>query len=182
MLLLSLMIVGCIGRIAGVPRNSGRDARSVADDAPKGESVNKKKAEQLGSSGQKRKGNTKKSPKDGTHTSAILSRKRLGVWDKGSVPDDDMVIRAAIAKAKSLGPVSKMKVCYRHEDDEWWIFLYHDIGTMIDVKQFVWSMESEKLRPFLVVKRVSKTKLEKKLQEEEPDSSCQILSLRTNSR
>ena len=75
--------------------------------------------------------------------------------------DEDQQVKAAARDlAKNMGGIQKIKVCYVEKDDEWWATLYEDIGTVIDVKQFVWNRESEKFDPFLILKRISKSKLD----------------------
>lgn len=112
-------------------------------------------------------------------TLKIASREHLSKRDDKLVPNNDDLVKLAIAKAASMGSVKTMKICYRQEFDEWWISLYRDVGTLYDVKRFIWSLESQELRPFLAIKRVSKTRLKDDLGKTEPGRWCEIITLST---
>jgi len=97
---------------------------------------------------------------------------------KTEVQDEEHQIKtAAYELAKSVGAIEKMKLCYVPKDDEWWATFYVDIGSIFDVKQFIWSRESEKFEPFLVLKRISKSKLASELKQDEPERKCTVLAL-----
>ncbi len=97
---------------------------------------------------------------------------------KFEAQDEEHQIRAAAHElAKTIGSVEKMKLCYVTKDDEWWATFYVDIGSIIDVKQFIWNRESEKFEPFLVLKRISKSKLTSELKQNSPEQKCTILAL-----
>jgi hypothetical protein len=96
---------------------------------------------------------------------------------KASYHDEGPQVKAAAWElVKSIGEVEKMKVCYVTKDDEWWVTFYQDIGPVIDVKQYIWNRNLERLEPFLVLKRVSKAKLADELKREEPGRRCDIIS------
>ena len=69
----------------------------------------------------------------------------------------------------------KMKLCHDQKADEWWLTLYRELSTAIDVKQYVWSWEREEFAPFLVVKRISKSRLMEDLRKNEPGRTCKEL-------
>lgn len=83
---------------------------------------------------------------------------------------------AAHELAKKHRPVRKMQLCHVAKDDEWWLFLYKDIGPVIDVRHFIWNWEKEKFAPFLVVKRIPKSKLSSHLNKKVPGRKCKILA------
>jgi hypothetical protein len=97
---------------------------------------------------------------------------------KFEAQDEEHQIKAAAhVLAKTIGVVEKMKLCYVTQDDEWWATFYVDIGSILDVKQFIWNRESEKFEPFLVVKRLSKSKLASDLKQSQPGRKCAVLTL-----
>ena len=77
--------------------------------------------------------------------------------------------------AKRIGSIDKIKMCYVDKDDEWWATFYEDIGSVIDVRQFIWNRESQRFEPFLVLRRISKSKLAAELNRNEKGRSCIIL-------
>ena len=77
--------------------------------------------------------------------------------------------------AKRIGPIERIKMCYVDEDDEWWATFYQDIGSVIDVRQFIWNRESQKFEPFLVLKRISKSKLAAELNRKEKGRHCAVV-------
>ncbi len=89
--------------------------------------------------------------------------------------EDQKVKNAAFEMARSIPSVTKIQVCYALEDDEWWVILYDDLGSAIDVKQFVWNREQELLEPFLVINRIPRGSLDLHLTRRTPDRACQIL-------
>jgi len=92
--------------------------------------------------------------------------------------DEDQQVRtAALELSRSIGPVQKIKLCYVTKDEEWWATFYEDIGPVIDVKQFIWNRDSERFEPFLVLKRIPKSKLTAELKREERDRTCTVIPL-----
>jgi hypothetical protein len=91
--------------------------------------------------------------------------------------EDQKIKESAFEVAKGYPNVSKIKICYAVKDDEWWVTLYDDIGAAIDLKQFTWNRELEKLEPFLVLKRIPSNRLQAQLSEEEPGRACEILTV-----
>jgi hypothetical protein len=92
--------------------------------------------------------------------------------------DEDQQVRtAALELSRALGPIQKIKICYVSKDDEWWASFYQDIGPVIDLKQFIWNRESEKFEPFLVLKRIPKSRLAAELKREDRGQTCTIIPL-----
>jgi hypothetical protein len=89
--------------------------------------------------------------------------------------EDQKVKAAAQEMAKSFPAVRKIQVCYQIEADEWWVALCDDMGPEIDMKQFTWNREQEKLEPFLVVKRIPASRLETHLATKRPGMACETL-------
>lgn len=82
---------------------------------------------------------------------------------------------AAIKKATGIPTVLKIKVSYAVDSDEWWVILYDDRGPLIDLKQYVWNRETQKLEPFLVLRQIAKSQLERHLTEKLPGRVSHIL-------
>lgn len=89
--------------------------------------------------------------------------------------EDQKVRNAAVVMAKASPEVKKIKICYAVKQHEWWVILYEQGQGFFELKQYVWNKESEKLDPFLVVKRIPAARLQQHLTEEEPGKACEIL-------
>ena len=87
----------------------------------------------------------------------------------------DEVRQAALDVAKNIDTIKKIRICHHKTEDEWWVTLYDDIGPLIDLKQYVWDRDSEKLTPFLVLKRISKARFELQLISKDPDKTCEVM-------
>lgn len=108
----------------------------------------------------------------------VVSRRLIGKQPRKPAPKEERLLGAAVEAAKELIAVEKMKLCYKSKEDEWWVSIYVDIGNRIDVRQFIWNRELEKLEPFLVLKRISKSKLPSELDKAESGSICEVVTLR----
>lgn len=106
---------------------------------------------------------------------------KFGERTEKKKPEDmaSQVKAAALDLSKSLGNIKKAKVCYATKDKEWWAVFYQDIESAIDVRQFFWNPDTEKLEPFLVLKRIPRDKLDPELKKDEPGKSCTVLTLPT---
>jgi len=91
------------------------------------------------------------------------------------INDFDRVRAAAFDMAKNIDTIKKIRICHVESADEWWVTLYDDIGPMIDLKQYVWDPDSETLTPFLVLKRIAKSRLDHYLTLKEQDKTCQTM-------
>ena len=91
--------------------------------------------------------------------------------------EDEKVKRAAVNMAKSFRRARKVKVCYVVDDDEWWVTIYDDLGSSIDLKQYVWDREKEALEPFLVLKRIPRGRMEKHAGEKRPGQACEVINM-----
>ena len=91
------------------------------------------------------------------------------------VPESVKVKNAALEMGKNMSSVEKIKICHDGSADEWWVIFYDDIGAMIDLKQYVWEVESESLTPFLVLKRIPRSRLETHLNMSEPERKCEVI-------
>lgn len=114
---------------------------------------------------EKQKGSAPSAPKDATH------KRKMG-------PDAALKKRLeseATELAKNIGSVRKVKLCYDKKTDEWWLTLYKELSTAMDVKQFFWSWEREEFTPFLVIKRISKGKLMDDLKKNGSGRTCSEL-------
>ena len=85
--------------------------------------------------------------------------------------------RAAVTMAKSFPRARKVKVCYVVDDDEWWVTIYDDLGSSIDLKQYVWDREKEALEPFLVLKRIPRSRMEAHAGEKRPGQACEVIDI-----
>ncbi len=77
--------------------------------------------------------------------------------------------------AKNIDTIKKIRICHVENEDEWWVTLFDDIGSVIDLKQYVWDRDSETLRPFLIQKRISKARFESQLTSTSPDRTCEVM-------
>ncbi len=91
--------------------------------------------------------------------------------------EDQKVKRAALRIAENLSAVKKMKICYAIDKDEWWVVLYDEVGPSIDLKQFIWNREEERLEPFLVLKRIPSSQLETHLTKRRPGRACEVVDV-----
>jgi hypothetical protein len=89
--------------------------------------------------------------------------------------EDQRVKQAAFKLAKESAGVKKGKICYSVKNDEWWVVLYEDAGTVYDVRQYTWDRSQEKLERFLVPKRIGKNRLEEELSLRETDKACEAV-------
>ena len=89
--------------------------------------------------------------------------------------ESQKVKAAAIKKAKTIPTVIKIKVWYAADSDEWWVTLYDDRGTLIDLKQFTWNREKLELEPYLVLKQIPRSQLEQHLTRQIPGRAFEIL-------
>jgi hypothetical protein len=92
-----------------------------------------------------------------------------------NITDFDRVKEAALDMAKNMATIKKIKICHVKSADEWWVTLFDDIGPMIDLKQYVWDPDSETLTPFLVLKKIAKSRLDHYLTLKEQDKTCQTM-------
>jgi hypothetical protein len=88
----------------------------------------------------------------------------------------DQVRDAAIKLAKSMKSIQGMKICHAREEDEWWVTIFDDLGGVLDIKQYTWNPESESFTPFLVMKRIPRSKLDAHLSTEDPGRSCRVIA------
>jgi hypothetical protein len=89
--------------------------------------------------------------------------------------EDQKVRDAAVVIAKASPEVQKIKICYAVKQHEWWVILYERGQGFFELKQYIWNKETEKLEPYLVLKRIPATRLQQHLTEEEPGKACEIL-------
>jgi hypothetical protein len=89
--------------------------------------------------------------------------------------EESQVQAAARELARRIGSIDGIKMCYVDNDDEWWATFYEDIGTVIDVRQFIWNRGSQRFEPFLVLKRISKRKLAAELNRKDKGRRCSVL-------
>lgn len=89
---------------------------------------------------------------------------------------EDQKVRAAAEKlAQAVPNVKGIKLCYTVKNGEWWVTLYEDIGTLLNLRQFVWDREQERFQPHLVQQRIAKNALERHLAESDLDQACETL-------
>lgn len=91
--------------------------------------------------------------------------------------EDQKVREAAVEMAKASPEVKKIKICYAVKEHEWWVVLYERGEGYFELKQFIWNKESERLEPYLVVKRIPAARLQQHLTEEEPGKACEVMEL-----
>jgi hypothetical protein len=89
--------------------------------------------------------------------------------------EDQKVRKAALDLAEGNPSVKKIKICYAVKEDEWWVTLYEFSGGLVELKQFTWNREQDKLESFLVLKRIAIGRLEEHLNSEEPGKACESI-------
>jgi hypothetical protein len=105
----------------------------------------------------------------------VQQRMRLSRRAQEARWEDSKVKNAAKEIATGLPSVKKIQVCYAVDSDEWWVSLYDDVGTDIDIRQFIWNREQETLEPFLVLNRIPKTRLNAHISRKTRDRACETL-------
>ncbi len=91
------------------------------------------------------------------------------------IPEIVKVKNAALDMGKNMSSVENIKVCLVKSTNEYWVTFYDDIGPLIDIKQYIWEAESETLTPFLVLKRIPKSRLDTHLTTTESDRECEVI-------
>jgi hypothetical protein len=101
-------------------------------------------------------------------------KKKKSASQKASSEDklQEKLRRDSYELARDLGAVVAMKLCHDKKTGEWWLTLYRDTETAIDVRQFIWSLDKDEFTPFLVVKRIPKEKLTDHLKGKEQGRTC----------
>jgi hypothetical protein len=89
--------------------------------------------------------------------------------------EDDKVKGLARDMARRFPNVRKAKVCYDAKDDEWWVILYEDNDSFLELKQYIWNRDEDLMEPFLVQRRVPKSKLEEELASSPRERACEVL-------
>lgn len=101
---------------------------------------------------------------------------------KGGQWEDQKVTGLALEEAKGIPSVQAGKVCYDTEYDEWSVILYDDTGPILDLKQYIWNRDSERLEPFLVKKEIPPSRLKSHLNQKERGKLCKPLPLKATSQ
>lgn len=94
--------------------------------------------------------------------------------------EDQKVRVAALREARAIPTVRKVKICYRTEMSEWWVNLYDDVGSEIDIKTFIWNPDEEKLERYLVLNTIPKSRLRIELAKQGHDDACELLDPNAN--
>ncbi len=89
--------------------------------------------------------------------------------------EEQEVRSAALKLAQTCESLIHIKICYIIADDEWWVSLYDDMGPQVDLRSFIWDRDNQRLRPFLVLTRIPKNKLEQHVYASGEDRSCFLL-------
>ena len=104
-----------------------------------------------------------------------LRQKTKVTGKRNKISEVEEIKQAALNIAKNIDTIAKIRICHVENEDEWWVTLYDDIGPVIDLKQYVWDRDSETLRPFLVLKRISQARFQAQLTAKEPDRRCEVI-------
>lgn len=89
--------------------------------------------------------------------------------------EDQQVKKAALEMAKAFASVVKIRICHAVDGDQWWVTLYDDTGTAIDLKQYTWNRQSEKLDPYLVLKRIPRSQLYADIARKKQGTACEVI-------
>jgi hypothetical protein len=91
--------------------------------------------------------------------------------------EDEKIKTLALDVAQNSPAVVRLKACYYVKHDEWWVIAYEDTGGPIELKQYIWNRDQERLEPFLVLKTIARDRLEEHLNSSEPDRACEVIPL-----
>lgn len=94
-----------------------------------------------------------------------------------SLTPEERIEQESLRLAKEHGPLDSAQLCYIKKDQEWWLVLYKDIGSAIDIKRWYWNWEKEEFAPFLVLDRIPRSKMEEQLTKKERGRTCRTLPL-----
>lgn len=90
--------------------------------------------------------------------------------------EEEKAKHLAVELARANADVRKVKVCHDKKNDEWWLVLYEDAGEHFRLRQYTWSIAQDQPEEFLIIKRISRNKLESHLTSSEQDRVCQIVA------
>lgn len=89
-----------------------------------------------------------------------------------NLTDEQKVKNAAVELIKGMESPKKYLICHDEIQDEWSLTVFDDIGHVLDVKQFFWNAESDKMEPFLVLTRIPKGRLKYELSRRSTGKNC----------
>ncbi len=101
--------------------------------------------------------------------------KKKGQTSSAPLTEEEEVRHAAIELAKDMTSTQKIKLCLSEAENEWWAIFYDDIGNLIDIKQYIWNRDSASFSPFLVLKRIPKSRLSAHLSAHNQFKKCQVI-------
>jgi hypothetical protein len=96
--------------------------------------------------------------------------------------EEEKVLNVATETVSSVASPIKYTVCYDQEKTEWWLTIYDDIGYAFDVKKFFWNPELEKFEPFLVLTKISKSRLNDELSKKSDTKKCSVHDVKSPDR
>ena len=192
------LVIGCRASdkalVKPADKAAGETQINKKDSSPKNSAAEKSNESEAGNSSKSGAQIHEQSKKDTPSTETRSSKPASGEQDisarskgtksheearGGSAKSDkklsepELIKRASLEIAKGIETVKKIRICHAKNQDEWWVTIYDDLGPVIDVKQYVWDRDTETLKPFLVLKRISKNKLEAELSSKVPDRTCE---------
>jgi hypothetical protein len=86
------------------------------------------------------------------------------------------VKKATLDMPKNIYTSKKMQIWHTEPSDEWSATLLDEIGTMMDLKQYVWEPDSETLTPFLTLEMIAKWRLDHHFALKKQDKTCQTMT------
>ncbi len=96
--------------------------------------------------------------------------------------EEEKVLNVAAETVGSEASPIKYTVCYDQEKAEWWLTVYDDIGYAFDVKKFFWNPELEKFEPFLVLTKISKSRLSDEISKKSDTRKCSVHDVKSPAR
>ncbi|MFH0960907.1 MAG: hypothetical protein V1897_19660 [Pseudomonadota bacterium] len=96
--------------------------------------------------------------------------------------EEEKVLSVATETVSSVASPIKYTVCYDQEKAEWWLTIYDDIGYAFDVKKFFWNPELEKFEPFLVLNKISKSRLNDEISKKSDTKKCSVHDVKSPAR
>lgn len=168
-------ILGCLAPLQGIVKQTDKEPGIVRDNEPGEKSAGLIKPEILSDDAQspvrrdQSNGGPPQKPAVGMGPRTESPRASKGERE------DQQVKNAALEMARAFPSVVKIRVCYAVDGDQWWVTLYDDTGTAIDLKQYTWNRQLEKLDPYLVLKRIPRSQLHADIARKKQGTVCEVI-------
>jgi hypothetical protein len=172
-----LLYAGCLAKFPHMSKTTENEQNEGEHDGVNPASSQQVDRKPVGSPDAKDKKSQEDKSQDRVKQGQAEPKSGDGIERKKPEDEAGQVKAAALELAKILGNIKKAKICYAGKDKEWWAIYYQDIESAIDVRQFFWNSDTEKLEPFLVLKRIPQAKMDSDFKKEETGKTCSEITL-----